>query len=289
MARGLVLKHGGSDAEGKKLMEEAHWLPLGAEIVRHQFALDLARRGQPEASRRENELIVKVGTPGSFYSGEATRRLAIAALMRRDYAEAVEGNEKAMLSVLRPEVNFVQTAAYVLVPGAVRKLRAAALLKAGKTAEAMDEARACLELVPGNVDLAVLLVPDLEKRGLKKEADELFDQALRLNEQLCRDFPNGSYAHNAIAWLRVCCHRDLDQALEHALKATKFAPKHAGHLDTLAEVYFQRGDRAKAIETQKKVVELDPKRAYFRKQSEAHRGRRPEGRAAAGGRRRGRR
>jgi tetratricopeptide (TPR) repeat protein len=263
---GWALKHGGKEAEGKKVMDQAHWLPMGDEAVRHQFALDLLRRNQPEASRKESELIVRVGIPGSFYTGEATRRLAIGALMRRDFNEAVEGHEKAMLRVLLSYVNFVQKPAYVLVPGAVHKMRAAALLKAGKTQEAMDEARRCLDIIPGNVDLPVLLVPELEKRGMKKEADDLFGEVLQLQEKLCRDYPNSAHAHNAIAWLRVCCGRDLDQALEHALKATKLAPKHAGHLDTLAEVYFQRGDKAKALETQRKVVELEPKRAYFRKQ-----------------------
>jgi len=34
----------------------------------------------------------------------------------------------------------------------------------------------------------------------------------------------------------------------------------------LAEVYFQRGDKDKAVAAQKKAVELEPNRAYFRKQ-----------------------
>ena len=263
---GWSLKHTGKEAEGKKLMDQAHWLPLGAEAVRHQFALDLVKRQHVEASRRENEMILKVGELGSYYTGEATRRLALAALMRRDFAASVEGHEKAMLRVLRSYINFVQKQAYVGVPGAIHKQRAAALLKAGKTKEAMEEARLCLEILPGHIDVPVLLVPELEKRGLKKEADDLFEPTVKLFEQMCRDFPNCSMAHNSVAWLRGCCRRDLDQALEHALKATKLAPTHAGHHDTLAEVYFQRGDKAKALEIQKKVIELEPKRAYFRKQ-----------------------
>ncbi len=263
---GLALKHVGKAEAGNKLMDQAHWLPLGAEAVRHQFALDLLKRSHPEEARRENELIMKTGAPGSYYTGEATRRLALAALLRRNFAAAAEGNEKAMLRVLRPYINFVQKPAYVLVPGSIHKLRAAGLLKAGKMKEAMEEVRLCQDITPGNIDLPVLLVPELEKRGMTKEADNLFEQTLKVHEKMCRDFPNSAIAHNSVAWLRVCCRSDLDQALEHSLKATKLAPTHAGHHDTLAEVYFQRGDKAKALEIQKKVVELEPKRVYFRKQ-----------------------
>jgi predicted Zn-dependent protease len=263
---GWSLKHAGKEEEGKQLMEQAHWLPLGAEAVRHQFALDLAKRQHTDASRQENDLVMKTGEPGSYYTGEATRRNALAALLRRDYAAAVDGNEQAMLRVLRDYINFVQKQGYVGVPAAIHRLRAAALLKAGKTKEALEEARLCMEMLPGNVEVPILLVPELEKRGMKKEADDLFERSLKFNEALCREWPNSPFAHNSVAWLRVCCRRDLDQALEHALKATKLAPKHAGHHDTLAEVYFQRGEKDKALEVQKKVVEWEPKRTYFRKQ-----------------------
>ena len=263
---GWSLKHAGQEEEGKKRIEQAHWMPLGAETIRHHFALDLLKRNHHEDSRREDELILHTGELGSFYTGEATRRIALSAMMRHDYAASVTGHEKAMLRVLSPSINFVQKQAYVLVPGAIHKQHAAALLKAGKTKEALAEVRVCLDIIPGHIDLPVLLVPDLENRGMKTEADDLFEETLKLHEKLCRDYPNSPFAHNSVAWLRVCCRRDLDQALEHALKATKLAPTNAGHHDTLAEVYFQRGDQAKALAVQKKAVELEPKRTYFRKQ-----------------------
>ena len=43
-------------------------------------------------------------------------------------------------------------------------------------------------------------------------------------------------------------------------------PDNSGHLDTLAEVYFQRGDKDKAIELMKKCIEMQPKYEYFHKQ-----------------------
>jgi tetratricopeptide (TPR) repeat protein len=85
-------------------------------------------------------------------------------------------------------------------------------------------------------------------------------------EKLCRDYPNCAWAHNSAAWLSACCRRDLDKALAHAEKAVKLAPDTAGHLDTLAEVHFQLGHKDKAVQLQKKVVQMGPKKEYFRLQ-----------------------
>src|SRR2546430_2635104 len=63
-----------------------------------------------------------------------------------------------------------------------------------------------------------------------------------------------------------CCGRDLDRAQEYALKAVELAPDNSGHLDTLAEVYFQRGERDKALATERRAQRLAPQRLYLRKQ-----------------------
>ena len=66
----------------------------------------------------------------------------------------------------------------------------------------------------------------------------------------------------------VNCNRDLDDALTHAKKAVEVAPKTAGYIDTLAEVYFRKTDRAKALELMKQCAALEPTNPYYRKQLE---------------------
>jgi predicted Zn-dependent protease len=263
---GQALAKSGKETEGKKLMEQAHWLPLGDETVRHTFATALLQRGQTEAGRRENDLLLRTTQLASYYAGEAQRRAAVDALAKKDYLNAAEGHEKALLRCLKSQISFLQTGAYVGVPAYVHRLRARGLLEAGRFDEAKREMAAAQALLPGDVELAILLVPALEKRGQAKEAKELFDKSLNVYEQLCKDYPKCAMAYNSAAWLSVCCGRNLEAAKEQALKAVALAPTNAGHLDTLAEIYFQLGDKDKAIATQKKVVELEPKRVYFRKQ-----------------------
>ncbi len=262
--RALVLA--GQKDEGGRRMEQAHWLPLGNEEARLDFSKALARRGLAEACRRENDLLLRLSQPASYYSGEAQRQVALDAQAKQDFLRSADGQERAMLRCLRTNVNFVQSAAYVGVPALVHRQRARGFLAAGKAEEALREAAKCLEELPGDVDVATLLVPELDKAGRQREADKLFNQVLAVYDGVCKDHPDCAWAHNSAAWLAACCRRDLDAGLARARKATELSPDVAGYQDTLAEVWFQRGEKDKAVAAQKKAVELDPKKAYYRKQ-----------------------
>ena len=69
-----------------------------------------------------------------------------------------------------------------------------------------------------------------------------------------------------MAWLTACCRRELDKGLEHAQKAVALAPDAPGYHDTLGEVYFQRGDKEKALTAARRSAELDPKVEYYKRQ-----------------------
>jgi hypothetical protein len=263
---GHALEKAGQAAEGKKRMEQAHWVSLGDEVERLEFARELTRRGHDQAAAREYRLITRVGHPGSFYAGEALRRVAIDALARKDYRKAAEGHEQAMLRCLQPYIDFVNPSAYLGVPAYVHRLRAAGDFKAGKVEAALREVALAQAALPGGVEVPIVAVPELERLGRKKEAAEVFDRAAAVYEKLCADYPNCAWAHNSAAWLSACCRRNLDKGLAHAEKAVKLAPDNAGHLDTLAEVHFQLGHKDKAVELQKKVVQMEPKKAYFSQQ-----------------------
>ncbi len=263
---GDALVRAGREKEGKKYIEQAHWLPLADAATRFNFLRVLAERGHKEAARRETDLLLRVSEPNSYESGAALRRQAVAALARKDYLKAAEGFEQSMLRCLRANTNFVSNALYATAPAQIHQLRASGLLAAGKLDEALKQADLALNASPGSVDVPIALVPELERHGHKKEAADLFNRCYAVYEKVCRAYPRCAWAHNSMAWLSACCRRHLDEALTHAEKAVELAPSHAGYLDTLAEVHFQRGDKNKAIAMQKRAIELDPKRSYYRKQ-----------------------
>jgi tetratricopeptide (TPR) repeat protein len=263
---GLALTRAGKAAEGGKVMERAHMLPLGDETVRQSFAQELARRGLREGLRRETEMLRLVSLPESYAFGAAARFQAIEAAGRKDYRSAERAYEQAMLRCLHAWTNFVQPAAYVGVPALAHRLRAAALINEGDAEGARREVRLAQNLTPGNIDLAILLVPALEKRGLTGDADKLFADTLAVYERLCKEYPRCAWAHNSAAWLSACCRRNLDGALAHARKAVELGPDTPSYLDTQAEVHFQRGEKDQAVALQKRVISLDPKKGYYRKQ-----------------------
>jgi tetratricopeptide (TPR) repeat protein len=263
---GRALVMAGKQDEGRRRMEQSHWLPLGNEEARLDFSKALARRGLAEACRRENDLLLRLSQPASYYSGEAQRQVALDAQAKQDFLRSADGQERAMLRCLRTNVNFVQGAAYVGVPALIHRQRARGFLAVGKVGAALEEAAKCLDEQPGDVDVATLLVPELDKAGRRREADLLFNHVLAVYDAVCKDHPNCAWAHNSAAWLAACCGRDLDAGLARARKATELSPDVAGYQDTLAEVWFQRGDKDKAVAAQKKAVELDPKKTYYRKQ-----------------------
>jgi tetratricopeptide (TPR) repeat protein len=264
--RGYALVQAGKEKEGKRLMELAHWLPLGNESLRALFMMDLARRHHRDAVLREAELLLRVSVPGSFYAGEGFRQLAIDALRRGDHQKAADYHERAMLRCLRAQVGFFDTTAYLALPHFVHRHRARALIEANRIDEALKEADLCLAALPGNSDLQALLVPELAKRGRTADADALFARCYDPYAKLCQEYPQSAWAHNGFAWLCASTRRRLDAALDHAQKAVDLEPTHPGYRDTLAEIHFQRGDKDKAIAEIKRSIGLDDKRAYFKKQ-----------------------
>jgi tetratricopeptide (TPR) repeat protein len=264
--KGWALSQSGAAEEGAKLMEMARWLPLGDESLRYAFVEELTKRGQDEAARRERDLILRTSRPGSYYQGEALRRVSLEALKRKDFLKAAVCLDRALLRVLQPNTDFLENTAYITVPYFIHRLRARGLLAAGKLDEARQEIAVCAALEPANVDLTIALLPELEKRGNKKEAQDLFAQALATQLQFVTDYPGSAWVHNNLAWLCAACRRDLDTGLDHARRAVELSPDNTGYLDTLAEVLFQRGDKEKAIEMMKKAIALNGMKPYFQKQ-----------------------
>ena len=87
------------------------------------------------------------------------------------------------------------------MPEHVHRYRARGLLDAGRFEEARKEIDTALTLMPGNIELAILVVPVLEKQHHGKEADALFEKVFAPWEKVCKDYPQSAWAHNSLAWV----------------------------------------------------------------------------------------
>ncbi len=90
-------------------------------------------------------------------------------------------------------------------------------------------------------------------------------------ESLVKRHPDDPGVLNAFAWF--CAQRGigLDRALPVALKAAKKSGRDPGVLDTLAEVYFARGEFDKAVAVGKEASEKQPDDQYLKDQLEKFR------------------
>jgi tetratricopeptide (TPR) repeat protein len=263
--RGWALEQAGRKDEAAKQMSLAHMIPLANDKARFQMAQTLAQKGLADAANRERELIVHSGRFNYAETSNALRLLGIAAYGKKDFARAADLYERTM-HVCFSYVYFVRPTAYLTVPAIVHHVRARDFAARGKGDESLKELRACLVGLPGDIEGIINLFPDFVKMGKKKEAEDLFDRVFDHYEKACKDYPRCGQNHNTIAWLGVSCRRGMDKALEHSRKAVELAPGNAAYLDTLAEIQYQRGDKAEALKLMKKCVELEPKHDYYKKQ-----------------------
>jgi tetratricopeptide (TPR) repeat protein len=136
--------------------------------------------------------------------------------------------------------------------------------------EAVALTRECLAVMPGNNDLVIPVVAELDRLGRRKEADELFAQVWGTFRKLAEENPESGWAHHSAAWLAAGCRRELDAAFDHAKKAAELDPELKAHQEGLAEVHFRRGDRDQAVGLMKELTAVDRRNHHFRRQLERY-------------------
>lgn len=271
--RGWATAQGGRDADGRAMMELAHRVPLGSEIARHALLDVLLRHKLGDDARRECELIIKTTSARpSWEKNDALRRLAEDTAARGDELAAADLWERAFLDNERNSISFQEPWANVIVPALIHRTRALGLIKAGKVAQGVKEARLSLDECPADADVLIDTVNALDKSGHRGEADELFGRQAGVYRKLATDYPGSGAALNELAWAQVKCGRELDEALANAKRAVALEPANTASIDTLAEICFARGDVPGAIEQIKRCIELEPKVERHRRQLERFQG-----------------
>lgn len=256
--RGWALSQAGHSEEGRVMMEDADRLPLGSEVTRRELMEAMKRHNLDDAVRHEVDLILSLTPPRSFERNETMRDAAELAAAKLDYAGAVGYWERAFLGNLTNATSFLEPWANVVVPALIHKVRTLDMIQSGKMDAAVKEAKLTLEMVPADADALIDIVNAMDKAGHKTEAEALYRGQVDYYRKLTTDYPRSGPAHNQLSWAQVMCHRDLDDALKNANRAVELEPTSTASLDTLAEVYFAKGDARRAAEQMQKCVDLEP-------------------------------
>ena len=129
----------------------------------------------------------------------------------------------------------------------------------------------CYRLFPCDGSLADDFFPALRKAGLIKEHNEWFKASWERMTAVIRQFPDSDNTHNTAAWIASRARQNLDQAEKLVEKALAAKPEQSAYLDTMAEIQFAKGNRAKALEWSQEAVNFMPLDAMLRRQNERFR------------------
>ena len=144
---------------------------------------------------------------------------------------------------------------------------------------------ACLDkaLATQNYDIEVLIEcyqvpnppPDYHakiRKLVEKKLCELRELIADLGSQ-----PAAAQPCNEFAWLAGNTEGDLDEALRLSKRSIELIGEHGAYYDTLAQVYFAKGDYAAALKHQNRAAELMPHNrevqrhlVLFRKKADDH-------------------
>ncbi len=137
---------------------------------------------------------------------------------------------------------------------AFRTQAAACLLDQGRFEEAIALAKDGLKLFPRDVNCYLVIEQAARALGRAEDARRARAFALAYFEKAYREQPNGFNANN-LAWTYAQAGENLDRALKLARQAVKEDPHALYKRDTLAWVYFKRGESDKAIKEFRRILE----------------------------------
>lgn len=128
------------------------------------------------------------------------------------------------------------------------------LVASGKTVEADKFSGAWQKDHPQDAAFVLYIADAAIARKDYPVAERNYQAALKLQ-------PNNAIAYNNLAW--VFSKMNKEGAIAHAEKALAIAPNQPAFMDTLAGLLSEKGEHAKAMEMQKKVVILQPSAPLF--------------------------
>jgi len=109
---------------------------------------------------------------------------------------------------------------------------------------------------------------DLAAEKRQEVLDRIRKTAADLQEEIGDDpkNPSTALAYNQFAWLIGNTEGDLDLALRYSKLSIELSPQNGAFYDTLAHVYFAKGDYENAVQMQTRAAELEPHSGLIQRQ-----------------------
>lgn len=126
-----------------------------------------------------------------------------------------------------------------------------------------------------SIDVGFTRKPDTDARYRKALAFEKANgtlKALPIFEQIFADDPSAVEIRNHVAWARATRpqepYHNIERALELVNQALEWQPWNPEMWDTLAEIYWRKGDANLAMHLEAKAINLNPHKTFYWRQYE---------------------
>jgi tetratricopeptide (TPR) repeat protein len=151
--------------------------------------------------------------------------------------------------------------------GRMNYFRSCQLAEQGDREKQREHLDRALEADPAELDA---LIARYRLPGVNAEYDrqtlELIERAADGLARQIQTSPDEPQNYNQFAWLVGNTTGDSDEALRRAKLAVEMAPASGAYYDTLAHVYFGRGELEAAVKNQIQAARLDPHSGLIAKQ-----------------------
>lgn len=219
-----------------------------------RLAIDVERSGAVEESERYWRQLLGSNAPSDWYWQSATSYYAKQARRKKQWRIAAAFSEVDAMQYIKGRSTFVNPVTFIRKRFTADLYRGLALLEEGDKERGMKLLRSSFEILNGDGILADDYFPLLREAGVIEEHDRNFEIVYKRIEDSIKAFPQAHNTYNSAAWMASRASRRLDEAHEHIRKAVSMRPKQAAYLDTMAEVWFAKKNREKAVEWSSKAV-----------------------------------
>lgn len=245
-----------SEDKAKDVLDRAYLLTMGNVSELNKIGLDLSNAGLVQEAVSLWQKAAMMSVPGS-----TTYDVALVYLANASQMHVRKKQWKKAASIAEAYTRFTMRgrsggAVMAILNARFRAdfYRGMFLLESGRRKEALALLDSCQKLNPGSGSLADEFFPSLRGAGVDQQYNQWFEENYQHVAAACEAYPKAHNSHNTAAWLASRALQRLDDALQHAQTAIALRPYQGAYLDTMAEVWFAKEDRKKAIEWSKKAI-----------------------------------
>lgn len=253
----MSLRKLGRVDEAAEAYDRALMLSMGDASALHRIGLELANAGYDDEAAAICEHAAIMAASGSAEYDSAILYLALSGehlYTSKQWQKAAAIHEVCASILMRGRSRSSYLSSILRVRFYANFYHAMYLLENGGREQAIIKLDKARQLIPGDGSLADHFFPALRKAGLGAYYDRWFEDSYRHIASVCEAYPRAHNSQNTAAWLASRAVRRLDDAHQHAEAALQERPLQGAYLDTMGEVWFARGNRAKAVEWGERAV-----------------------------------